>query len=82
MNCSIVPLDKFGQDTYIFIRVLIGEIYVQFYSSSVDTLHDCAFDVRISRLETLYPRVLATSEFGYSKTLFPYLYAPTRAVCV
>ena len=65
------------------IRVLVGEISVQFIAqSSVDTLHDCAFDVGISRLEILYPRVLATSEIGYSKTLCPYLYAPTRAVCV
>jgi len=49
MNCSIVPLDKFGQDIYISIRVLIGEISLQFFAqSSVDTLHDRTFDVGIS----------------------------------
>jgi len=33
----------------MFIRVLIGEISVQFIAqSSVDALHDCAIDVRIS----------------------------------
>jgi len=49
MNCNIVPLDKFGKDIYIFIRVLIGEISVQCIAqSSVDMLDDCTFDVRIS----------------------------------
>jgi len=49
MNCSIVPPDKFWQDICMFIRVLIGEISVQFIAqSSLDTLHDCTFDVRIS----------------------------------
>jgi len=65
------------------IRVLIGEISVQFIAqSSVDTLHKCTFDVGISRLETLYPQVLVTLEIGYSETLSPYLYAHTRAVYV
>jgi len=83
INCSIVPLNKFGQDINIFIRVLIGEISVQFIAQRpVDTLHDCTFDVWISTDLKLDPRVLATFEIGYSKTISPYLYAPTRAVCV
>ena len=49
MNGSIVPLDTFVQDVYITIRVLIGEISVQFIAqSSVDALHDSTFDVGIS----------------------------------
>ena len=49
MNCGIVPPDKFEQDIYIFIRVLIGEISVQFIAqSSVDTLHNGTFEVGIS----------------------------------
>jgi len=49
MNCSIVPLEKFGQDINIFIRVLIGEVSVQFIAqSSVDTLHNGTFEVGIS----------------------------------
>jgi len=56
-NCCVVPPGKFGQDIYTFIRVLIGEISVHFITqSSADTLHDSAFDVRISRLEILHPR--------------------------
>ena len=49
MNGSIVPLNKLGQDVYISIRVLIGEVSVQFIAqSSVDALHDRTFDVGIS----------------------------------
>jgi len=55
MNCRIVHLNKFWQDIYIFLRVLIGEISVQFIAQSpVDTLHDCAFDVGISTDLKLY----------------------------
>jgi len=55
MNCSIVPLDKFGQDIYIFIRVLIGEISGQFMAQRpVDTLHHCTFDVGIPTDLKLY----------------------------
>ena len=49
MNCDIVPLDKFGQDVCIFIRVLIGKISGQFIAQRpVDALHDRTFDVWIS----------------------------------
>ena len=84
MNGSIVPLNKFGQDIYISIRVLIGEISVQFIAQrSVDALHDRTFDVGISnRLETRSPHILATFENAYSETPFPYPYVPTRLVCV
>ena len=55
MNCSIVPLVKFGQDMYIFIRVLVGEISGHFIAQrSVDALHDRAFDVGISTDLKLY----------------------------
>ena len=49
MNDSIVPLNKFGQYIYISIRVLVGEISVQFIAQcSVEALHDRTFDVGIS----------------------------------
>jgi len=55
MNCGIVFLDKLGQDVYIFIRVLIGEISRQFIAQrSVDALHDRTFDVGISTDMKLY----------------------------
>ena len=83
MNCSIVHLDKFGQDVYIFIRVFIRKISGQFIAERyVDAFHDRTFVVGISSLKTLYPHVLTTSGIEYSKTLSPYLYAPTRVVCV
>jgi len=59
---SIVPHDKFGQDIYIFIRVLIGEISVQFIDNVYYvTVEKRMFrDIRIEILNLTVERVAFT----------------------